>query len=508
VRALRSQQRQERDAHIRRLLADGGSIKGAARKAGVDVKTVRRLLRSKTARQARPSKLDPYKPVIQKLVCEDGLSVVLVLKQLRALGYAGGRSILKTFVRKIRKQPVRRAHLRFETAPGVQGQVDLSFYQVLIAAAPADVVCFSFVLGYSRWQYIRFSLHADAHFVCLGHVLAFEAAGGVPEEILYDRMKQIVLESYRNHIVMHPLFNALRLHYRAFRAVALPPGYKEGKGKVENPFRYVEGNFLREHRRAGFASLADLNEKARLWLRHTAWQRDHGTTHQAPADRLDEERPHLKPLPVRPFEAAEVEERIVGDDFCVAWLSNRYSVSPTLVGHSVKVRVLDGRLEVKVGDDVVAAHALRETQHQRYILPEHEAEFRERSQSRHVLREQFHRLGPAAKDFEDGLIAEHRGAAGYHISRILGLAERVGGPRVAEALRHAVRFGAFDYNAVARIVEGKTDKPAIAVAPPGPLPQRIHEFLRGAGDHQRSLRHYQKLIEKLKRKREEPDDGQ
>jgi len=377
------------------------------------------------------------------------------------------------------------------------------------------VVCFSLVLGFSRWQFMRFSLHADAHSVCYGHVLAFDQAGGVPAEILYDRMKQVVLESHRNRVVMHPLFNAMRLHYGDFRAVALAPGYKEGKGKVENPFRYVEGNFLLENRRAGFASIDDLNQKAALWLRTTAWVREHGTTKELPADRLELERPKLKPLPAQRFEAAEIEERVVGDDFCVPWESNRYSVPPRLVGHGVKLRVLDGRLEVWVGKDVekgrnkdqevVAAHQLRDSRHKRYILPEHEAEFREHSTSRHVLREQFLRLGPAARDFEDGLIVEHRGAAGYHISRILILAQRVGGPRVAEALRHAARYGAFDYNAVARIVEGKTDKPIVAPAPTGPLPERIHEYLRGVGEHQRPLRAYQQMLDKLAKK--EPDDG-
>ena len=285
----------------------------------------------------------------------------------------------------------------------------------------------------------------------------------------------------------------------------LAPGYKEGKGKVENPFGYVENNFLLDHRRAGFASIEDLNEKAMTWLRTTAWVRKHGTTRELPADRLDLERPKLKALPVHRFEAAQIEERLVGDDFCVPWDTNRYSLPPRLVGRTVKLRVLEGLLEVRLGDNVVAAHRLRETRHKRYILPEHEAEFREQSTSRHLLREQFMRLGPAARDFEDGLIAEHRGAAGYHISRILTLAQRVGSPRVAEALRHAVRYGAFDYNAVARIVDGKTDKPVVAPAPTGPLPERIHEYLRGVGEHQRPLRACQQMLNKLSKK--EPDNG-
>jgi transposase len=227
-------------------------------------------LRTELKRKTRPSRLDPFRPLIRKLVCEDEWSAVLVLGELRALGYTGGYSVLKELVRSLRPKAIRRAHLRFETEPAVQAQVDLSPYEVLLAGAPTPVVCFSFVLGYSRWQLIYFFLHADAHAVCYGHVLAFEEAGGVPEEILYDRMKQVVLESHRHRVVMHPLFEAMRLHYGAFRAVPLAPGYKEGKGKVENPFRYVEGNFLLQHRRAGFSSLTDLNEKAALWLRDTA----------------------------------------------------------------------------------------------------------------------------------------------------------------------------------------------------------------------------------------------
>jgi len=114
-----------------------------------------------------------------------------------------------------------------------------------------------------------------------------------------------------------------------------------------------------------------------------------------------------------------------------------------------------------------------------------------------VLREQVLRLGPAARDFETGLLAEHGGATGYHLARLLALADRVGAPRVGEALRHAVRYGAFDYPAVARIVEGKPDTPGGAPAPPGPLPHHLHEYLRGVGEHQRPLSAYQRQLEQL-----------
>lgn len=452
----------------------------------MDVKTVRRLVRGPKQIEPRPSKLDPFVPYIRDQVETHDLSSVLLLEELRELGYRGSYTILKDFVRTIRPKGKRRAHLRFETAPGVQGQVDLSPYTVMMAGEATDVVAFSMVFGYSRWQFLRFFLHADAHAVCHAHVLGFEEAGGVPEEILYDRMKQVVLESYRHRIVMHPLFAAMRAHY-AFRVVALAPGYKEGKGKVENPFRYVEGNFLPKR---VFRDIDDLNGQAAQWLRETARVRIHATTRERPVDRLDEERPKLLALPPTAFEAAEIEERLVGDDFCVAWETNRYSVSPGLVGQTAKARVLEGVIDIFIKGKIVARHRLRDTRHKRYILPEHEAEFREQSTSRHVLGEQFLRLGPAAKDFIDGLVLEHRGAAGYHMSRILGLASRVGVPRIAEALRHAVRYGAFDYNAVDRIVRGKTDRAVAAPPCPEPIPTHITEYLRGAGVHQRPLQSY------------------
>jgi hypothetical protein len=218
---------------------------------------------------------------------------------------------------------------------------------------------------------------------------------------------------------------------------------------------------------------------------------------------MQEERVHLTALPPGRFDAADVFDRLVGDDFCVAIDTNRYSVSPRFVGRVAKVRVLEGVADILIDGQPVARHLLRDTRHKRYMLPEHEEEFRAHSTSRHVLSEQFRRLGGAAADFETGLVSERGGAAGYHMSRILSLAGRVGVPRVAEALRHAVRYGAFDYGAVERIVHGKTDMPRTAVLS-GPLPRQVADYLRGAGEHQRPLKSYERLLNKAKK---EPPDG-
>ncbi len=463
----------------------------------IDVKTVRRVKKGAKKRKPRPSKLDAFKPVISELVIKKDLTATRVLREIRALGYEGGYSVLKDYVRSIRRRQRRRPHLRFETDKGKQGQVDLSPYTVDFRGQATDVVCFSMVFGYSRWQFIRFTETANAHSVCHSHVLAFEKAGGAPHEMLYDRMKQVVLESSVDRVVFHPLFAALVQHY-GFKAIPLAPGYKEGKGKVENPFKYVWADLLKG---ATFHDLDDLNRKAEAWLRDIAWVRKHGTTQERPLDRMDQERPYLIPLPPRPFVAARVEERLVGYDFSIAWDTNRYSVSPSFVGRPVKALELDGILDIYLDGEIIASHRLRQTRHKRYILPEHESEFRQHSTSRHVLQEQFLRLGEIAQTFTDGLVKAHGGAAGYHISEILKLADQVGVPRVLEALRHAARYGAFSHTSVARIVRGK--KPArkrLSSAAEESPPKNVAEYLKASGHRQRPIEHYERLLAEKARK--------
>lgn len=458
---------------------------------------MRRVLSPKPKqKKAKPSLLEPFRPLIRKLVLEDGLTAERVFEEIRGVGYQGGYTILKVYIRGFRPKSRRRPHERFETAPGEQAQVDLSLYTVMLGQTPTKVVCFSMIFGFSRWQFVHFLLHADARSIAHCHVMAFEEAGGVPGEILYDRMKQVVIESFKDGVVFHPVFSAMVAHY-GYTAIPLAPGYKEGKGKVEEPFRFVEGNLLPGRH---FADLEDLNRQAKRWRDEKA-KREHRTTHEQPAARLEQERPRLLPLPGKRFDAAEVEPRQIGDDFCIPWDTNRYSADPDHTGKQAWVRVLMGELEIAVNvdgvDTVVGRHQLKATRHQRYVLPEHEAKFRQRSRSRHVLAEQFSRLGSGADEFMEGLREAKGAAAGYHMSLILRLADRkeVGPRRVAEALRHAARYGAFDAHAVARIVTGRRLPLAPLKSKEAALPAPVGEFLKGAGSFQRSVKAYERLAQ-------------
>jgi transposase len=86
--------------------------------------------------------------------------------------------------------------VRFETLPGEQAQVDFAQFRVSFTAEPGVVHIvwlFSMVLGYSRLIWGRFAHRQTMQTVPACHKAAFEAFGGVPRQILYDRMKTAVI---------------------------------------------------------------------------------------------------------------------------------------------------------------------------------------------------------------------------------------------------------------------------------------------------------------------------
>jgi len=117
----------KRDKRIRELHAQGEPYKGIASELGVCPKTVRRVLsRGAKPKRRGPSKLDDYRAVIRYKALEEGWQARQIFKYIRELGYKGGETLVKSYVRQIRPKPARRPALRFETERGVQGQVDLS----------------------------------------------------------------------------------------------------------------------------------------------------------------------------------------------------------------------------------------------------------------------------------------------------------------------------------------------------------------------------------------------
>lgn len=88
--------------YIQDLHAKGFSIRAIARMTGHDRKTIRKYINAQQAprykpRPHRPSKLDPFKPHLVAHIREGMLNYNILLGEIRAQGYGGGKSILKAF---------------------------------------------------------------------------------------------------------------------------------------------------------------------------------------------------------------------------------------------------------------------------------------------------------------------------------------------------------------------------------------------------------------------------
>ncbi|CAM3617216.1 hypothetical protein AB1399_05530 [Hydrogenibacillus schlegelii] len=109
--------------YIEELYAKLRSIREVARRTGHDRKTVRKSIYAQELprykpRPPRPSKLDPFKPSLVSRIAEGTLNCNVLLDEIRALGYTGGKSILKAFVAQYRVPRAAQAVQRFETLPG------------------------------------------------------------------------------------------------------------------------------------------------------------------------------------------------------------------------------------------------------------------------------------------------------------------------------------------------------------------------------------------------------
>ncbi|MDV7395949.1 IS21 family transposase, partial [Arthrospira platensis SPKY1] len=103
--------------------------------------------------------LDPYKDFLRGRLEVADFTAQRLFQDIQAQGYRGGYNLVKRFVAPLRAERHRQAEVRFETLPGHQAQVDWSSFGLLIVDGVRKALsCFSMILGFSRYQYIEFTL--------------------------------------------------------------------------------------------------------------------------------------------------------------------------------------------------------------------------------------------------------------------------------------------------------------------------------------------------------------
>jgi transposase len=378
---------------ILELHRQGLTVSAIARQLNLDRKTVRRYIESGLEpptygpRPLRPRNTDRFLPYLhERLKAYPALTAVRLWRELRDRGYSGGYTAVKRTVREIRPEPVRPFEQRFETPPGEQAQVDFARFEVEFTDEPGVtriVWLFSMVLGYSRLIWARFVVHQDLQTVLRCHIAALEMIGGVPREILYDRMKTAVIGEDADGLVIYnrSLLDLAR-HY-GFQPKACRPYRPKTKGKVERPFRYIREDFFLG---GLFRNLDDLNFQLRHWLDTVANARVHATTQRVVNEAFAEEKPHLKTLPFVPYRAVLKLERRVSHEGLVSVAGNLYSVPYRTRRRVLDVHVYADEIRILEDDAVIAIHAPLEGRDQTRVDPAH----------RHASPPSRHRVSDAA----------------------------------------------------------------------------------------------------------------
>ena len=285
---------------IRDLKERGMSNREIAKELSISRNTVSKMLRKTKIQdkmnRKRRSKLDPYREQIKVFIDKYNLSAVRILEEIRKLGYDGGYTILKDYCHELRKDRRIQAVYRYETDPGKQSQVDFGeFGYIDIDGKKRKLYAFSMILGYSRMRYAEYTTDISTENVIKMHLNAFSFYGGFTDTILYDNMKQIVID--RKIKASESTFNERFMDFAEYYGIVIRlcyPYRPETKGKIENTIKYMRYNFFNGRT---FSDLNDINMQCNEWL-HKVNSQLHGTTHEIPVERLKEE--SLNPLSTVP----------------------------------------------------------------------------------------------------------------------------------------------------------------------------------------------------------------
>lgn len=354
---------------LRQLASQGWGAKRIARELGLARNTVRRYMRggANAEKQERPRarKLDAAgKALALELFERDAEgNTVVVTEMLRERGHdVAVRTVQKlTAERRREKLAATVASVRYETAPGVQMQIDFGQKVVWLGDKLVRVFLLVAVLSYSRRLFVKAFLAERQDDWLEGVAGAFRRFGGVPRELLGDNARSLVLNHNRaiQTVTFHPGYAAFCKDWDVVpRACA--PYRARTKGKTEAGVKFVKRNGLAGRR---FESFAHLEQHLECWMQR-ADERVHATTGERPLDRfVRDEAQALRPLPAQRLatRTRRLLRRVSNDSF----------VDVDTVRYSVPHRLVRGRVQVHVHEDVVTVHAGAElvATHRRSLEP-------------------------------------------------------------------------------------------------------------------------------------------
>lgn len=332
-----------------------------ARIMGCDPRTVKRYLNGyepkKKKKVTKASKLDNFKEtIIAKL--EIGCTSMAIFKFIQKEGYEGSYSLVADFVQKHKDEQQRKATIRFETAPGLQAQVDWKENLKMVSKNGElfEVNIFLMVLGYSRTKFVKLTSDKTQKtlFLCMNE--AFKYFGGIPKEILFDNMATVVDRA--NSRIGHVKLNTKFIQYAkdiGFNPVTCRIYRPQTKGKVESLAKLVDRLQVYNNE---FETYEELEKIVKMFMKEINNEVSQGTN-EKPVERLKKETKYLLPLPNQEILNAYTtspKEYKVSKESMITYKGQKYSVPTNLIGKSVSVMETNEYIHIYYTTNLITKH--------------------------------------------------------------------------------------------------------------------------------------------------------
>ena len=366
-------------------------------------------------------------------------------------GFAGQYNSVKRFVAKLRfKAPEQFDRLSF--LPGEEMQVDYG------EGAPTRVPgtdryrkprLFVATLRYSRASFRCVVWKSSQRVWAELHERAFRYFGGCPQYVVLDNLKEGVITPDLYEPELNKVYAATLAHYGV---IADPARVRDPnrKGTVENAIGHTQATALKGRR---FDSIEAQDEFLAHWERNWAAKRIHGTERRQVQAMLEEERGHLKALPLLGMQYFEEAERTVCDDSCVRVQHSSYAARPAAIGAKVLVRIYAQRIEIRdlASGQLLRTHAKAERPGT-VVLPQDERVFNPSRETRLILR-QASEIGEHAARLCRLLFAIEGRVGQRKLWGIVGLVRRYPAHCVNAACAQALEQGIYSYKRVQALTE-------------------------------------------------------
>lgn len=456
------------------LLAAGKSQREIGRITGVDRKTIRSLAqRMVTVEQSNSPRvatggsveIPPPRPPAQTALsaCEPHREFIEAQLRLRRnytaiyqdlvdqFGFAGGYNSVKRFAGRLtRSEPEQFDRLSF--APGEEAQVD--YGEGALTRVPGTdryrrPRLFVMTLRYSRRSFRRVVWNSSKEVWAQLHEQAWRYFGGVTRYVVLDNLKEGVLKPDLYEPELNPVYSGVLAHYGV---VADPARVRDPnrKGSVECAIQHTQNTALKGRR---FESIDEQNAFLEHWETRWAAQRIHGSARRQVQAMFEEERPHLKALPVAGFDYFTEFERTVDDSTCVRIDHSSYAARPAAIGSRVIVRLFERHVEIRDRLTLVLLRTHPRAQRRgSVLLPDDERPFNPSRETRSILA-QAAEIGPATlalcqQWFErDGRIGHRR------LRGVVSLARRYPRRLIEQACVKALCDGVRDYKSIQNYTE-------------------------------------------------------